>query len=95
MSPDVAAEIADHWQRAADRLALRLRFASFRDVVAFMGEVAPLADGQNHHPEWRNVYRDLDIELTTHDAGGLSPKDYRLAAAIDTLLESYSVEVRS
>jgi 4a-hydroxytetrahydrobiopterin dehydratase len=48
--------------------------------------VALLAEAQDHHPEWFNVYNKVDIALTTHDAGGLSARDMRLAKAIDALI---------
>jgi len=50
-----------------------------------MCRVALLAEAQDHHPEWSNVYNRLDITLTTHDAGGLSARDVKLARAIDAL----------
>jgi 4a-hydroxytetrahydrobiopterin dehydratase len=51
-----------------------------------MSKVALLAERADHHPEWINVYNRVDILLTTHDAGGLSPRDMALAEAIDRLV---------
>ena len=51
-----------------------------------MARVALIADSRDHHPEWSNVYNTVTIELTTHDAGGLSLKDVNMAKAIDKLL---------
>jgi 4a-hydroxytetrahydrobiopterin dehydratase len=51
-----------------------------------MAQVALLAEARNHHPNWSNVYNRVNIELTTHDLGGLSTLDEELAAAIDDLL---------
>ena len=50
-----------------------------------MARVAPLADRLDHHPEWRNVYDRVDVELTTHSAGGLTQLDFELAEAMDAL----------
>ena len=78
------------WRMAEGRDAL-LRSFRFRDFSAawgFMSRVALLAEAQDHHPEWSNVWNRVEILLTTHDAGGLSERDVRLARAIDTLLSS-------
>jgi 4a-hydroxytetrahydrobiopterin dehydratase len=76
------------WTVAADRDAIRraFRFADFSEAWAFMSRVALLAEAQDHHPEWSNVYNRVEIVLSTHDAGGLSERDVRLAKAIDALI---------
>ncbi|WP_369809132.1 4a-hydroxytetrahydrobiopterin dehydratase [Oceanicoccus sp. KOV_DT_Chl] len=51
-----------------------------------MTQIAIIAEKLNHHPEWANVYRTVDIYLTTHDAGGVSDKDFELLAAIEKLI---------
>ena len=71
------------WTRVADAIERRYRFADFTHAFAFMARVALLAEKADHHPEWSNVYDKVDIRLTTHDAGGLSARDFTLAAAID------------
>lgn len=63
-----------------------VRFADFSAAFAFMTRVAMLAEVMDHHPEWSNVYNRVTILLTTHDAGGLSERDARMAAAIDALI---------
>lgn len=75
------------WSLLADRDAIRreFRFANFSEAFAFMTRVALLAEQQDHHPEWFNVYNRVDIVLSTHDAGGLSARDIRMAKAIDAL----------
>lgn len=76
------------WSLSADGLGIDrdCRFADFSAAFAFMTRVAMLAEVMDHHPEWSNVYNRVSIHLTTHDAGGLSARDARMAAAIDALL---------
>ncbi|MBN8926136.1 MAG: 4a-hydroxytetrahydrobiopterin dehydratase [Rhodospirillales bacterium 69-11] len=76
------------WTVAEDRDAIRreFRFADFSAAFAFMTRVALLAETLDHHPDWSNVWNTVRIELTTHDAGGLTDRDVRLARAIDALL---------
>jgi len=69
-----------------DALQRRFSFGDFSEAWGFMARVALLAEQQNHHPEWSNVWNQVDITLTTHDAGGLSARDVRLAQAIGALL---------
>ena len=75
------------WSRAPDRDAIvrEWRFPDFVTAWGFMGQVALLAERADHHPEWSNTYGRVRIELTTHDAGGLSKRDISLAREIDTL----------
>lgn len=77
-----------NWVRIDDRdgIARRFKFSNFVQAFGFMSQVALLAEKQNHHPEWSNVYSEVDVFLTTHDEGGLSQKDIDLAQAIDRLL---------
>jgi 4a-hydroxytetrahydrobiopterin dehydratase len=78
-----------HWSLVAGRDALcrEFRFKDFSAAWGFMARVALLAEAQDHHPEWSNVWNRVEIVLSTHDAGGLSARDVRLARAIDALLE--------
>ncbi|MEE4660772.1 MAG: 4a-hydroxytetrahydrobiopterin dehydratase [Halieaceae bacterium] len=71
------------WERDGDRIRREFSFSSFVEAFGFMSSVALLAEKADHHPEWRNVYNRVVIELTTHDAGGLSERDFALARAID------------
>jgi 4a-hydroxytetrahydrobiopterin dehydratase len=76
------------WTLRADGLAIerKLKFTDFNEAFGFMTRVALLADKHDHHPEWSNVYNRVEITLTTHDAGGLSARDVKLARTIDGLL---------
>ena len=75
------------WSVVEGRDAIRrgFRFKDFSEAWGFMARVALLAEAQDHHPEWSNVWNRVEIVLTTHDAGGLSARDVRLAQAIDAL----------
>ena len=75
------------WRRVQGRDALHreFRFRDFSEAWAFMSRVALLAEAQDHHPEWSNVFNRVAITLSTHDAGGLSLRDMKLAQAIDRL----------
>ena len=61
-------------------------FKNFSEAMGFIDKVGILAEKMNHHPEWCNVYNNVTIRLTTHDANGVTSKDIDLAKAIDTLL---------
>ena len=69
-----------------DAIARSFRFRHFSEAWGFMARVALLAEAQDHHPEWSNVWNRVEIVLSTHEAGGLSARDLRLASAIDALL---------
>lgn len=85
-----AAALAElpNWQALADRDAIRrgFKFRSFSEAWGFISRVALLAETQDHHPEWSNVYSRVEILLTTHDCAGLSARDIKLAKSIDALL---------
>ncbi|HYI08171.1 MAG TPA: 4a-hydroxytetrahydrobiopterin dehydratase [Thermoanaerobaculia bacterium] len=73
------------WQLSGDALERQLRFRNFVGAFGFMASVALVAERMNHHPEWSNVYDTVTIRLTTHDAGGVSERDFALAAEISNL----------
>lgn len=85
---DIEAALEDlpHWQLEGNVIHRHLVFKDFVAAFAFMTEVALLSERANHHPNWNNVYNELDIRLSTHDAGGLTLKDFKLALEIDHLL---------
>jgi 4a-hydroxytetrahydrobiopterin dehydratase len=82
----LAAELPE-WRlvEGRDALTRSFRFQDFSAAWGFMARVALLAEAQDHHPEWSNVYNRVEITLTTHDAGGLSARDVKLARSIDAL----------
>ena len=68
-----------------DAISKRFSFDNFVSAFGFMTEVAMEAEKMDHHPEWTNVYRHVDIVLTTHDTGGLTLRDVALARAIERI----------
>jgi 4a-hydroxytetrahydrobiopterin dehydratase len=84
---EVAARLGEHpgWERRGDRIARSFRFPGFSEAFGWMASVALVAERMDHHPEWRNVYSRVEVELTTHDVGGLTERDFELAAAMDRL----------
>ena len=75
------------WSDVSGRDAIRRKFTfkNFREAFAFMTKVAEVAEQMNHHPEWTNIYQTVEVTLSTHDAGGLSDLDVKLAEAMDKL----------
>jgi 4a-hydroxytetrahydrobiopterin dehydratase len=80
----------DGWGRDGDAIRRDLRFPSFMDAIRFIGRVAALAEEADHHPELTNVYWNVGVRLTTHDAGGVTERDIALARAIDAVVEPSS-----
>ncbi len=76
------------WKIDNGLLYRHCRFESFAEAFRFMTEVASLAEEQDHHPDWRNSYRVVDIWLTTHEFGGISQRDFKLAKAIDKIIDA-------
>lgn len=80
-----ALQSLDGWSAAAgrDALAKTFRFKDFNQAFGFMTRVALVAERMDHHPEWSNVYSRVEVVLTTHDAGGVTELDLRLARFMD------------
>lgn len=73
------------WALAADGLSISktFKFRSFVEAFGFMTEAALAAEKFNHHPEWFNVYSRVEVKLTTHDVGGLTDHDIKMAKAME------------
>lgn len=76
------------WSMVEGRDAIQktFLFTNFVEAFGFMTQVAIIAEKMNHHPEWSNVYRTVEVTLTTHDANGLSDLDIALARKMDALI---------
>lgn len=73
------------WQLAAGKLHKGFRFPDFVAAFGFMTRAALIAERMDHHPEWRNVYNRVEVDLSTHDAGGLTALDFELARQMEGL----------
>jgi 4a-hydroxytetrahydrobiopterin dehydratase len=73
------------WSLAAGKLHKAFAFKDFVDAWGFMSAVALVAEGMGHHPEWSNVWNRVTVDLTTHDAGGISALDFDLAARMEAI----------
>ena len=71
------------WKVEQGKLHREFKFADFRAAFGFMTGVALAAEKMDHHPEWENVYNRVSVELTTHDAGGVTQADLELAEAMN------------
>jgi 4a-hydroxytetrahydrobiopterin dehydratase len=79
-----------NWSEAPgrDAIAKKFVFKDFSEAFGFMTRVALVAEKMDHHPEWFNVYRTVEVTLSTHDAGGVTDKDVKLAEAMDLIAET-------
>jgi len=76
------------WQEKNDTLTRTFKFKDFTEAFGFMTKVAIEAEKMNHHPSWSNVYNQVTITLSTHDAGNIvTEKDRKLAQIIDSLID--------
>jgi 4a-hydroxytetrahydrobiopterin dehydratase len=71
------------WTRAGRAIERTYRFADFRGALGFVNRVGELAERQNHHPDIAIHYNEVTLTLWSHDSGGITDRDFRLAAAID------------
>jgi 4a-hydroxytetrahydrobiopterin dehydratase len=81
------------WVEVAGREAISrtYTFRDFNEAFGFMARVALVAEKKDHHPEWRNVYKTVEVVLSTHDAGGLTMLDVELAKAMDGIARQLGV----
>lgn len=75
------------WEFIENALYTEFEFDNFKDCMSAMNRIAFECEALNHHPEWTNVYNVLEIKLTTHDSGGVTELDFKLAQIIDTIIE--------
>jgi 4a-hydroxytetrahydrobiopterin dehydratase len=74
-----------------DAIARTFVFKDFNEAFGFMSRAALVAEKHDHHPEWRNVYKTVEVVLSTHDAGGVTQKDVELAKAMNTIAKALGV----
>lgn len=76
-------EISNQWTISQEKLTKTFKFKSFIRAFGWMSQIAISAEKLNHHPEWFNVYNKVEVKLTTHDAGGISELDFKLAEKME------------
>jgi 4a-hydroxytetrahydrobiopterin dehydratase len=81
------------WKETAggDAISRTFTFKNFSEAFGFMSRAALVAEKLDHHPEWRNVYKTVEVVLSTHDAGGLTALDLKLASAMDAIAAQLGV----
>ena len=81
------------WSEVAGREAIAKTFVfkDFNEAFGFMARAALVAEKNDHHPEWKNVYKTVEVVLATHDAGGLTKRDIDLAKAMNTIARQLGV----
>jgi 4a-hydroxytetrahydrobiopterin dehydratase len=80
-------ESLQDWDYCDNALNTDFEFDNFKDCMSAMSRIAFECEVLNHHPEWKNVYNKLEIRLTTHDAGGVTELDFKLAKSINKIVE--------
>lgn len=81
------------WKEVAGReaIARTFTFKDFNEAFGFMARAALVAEKRDHHPEWKNIYKTVDVVLATHDAGGVTGRDIELATAMDEIARQLGV----
>jgi 4a-hydroxytetrahydrobiopterin dehydratase len=73
------------WSVKGGKLHREYKFADFPHAFGMMATAAPVIEKMDHHPEWSNVYNRVTVDLSTHDAGGITQKDFDLAALLERI----------
>jgi len=81
-------EELNDWSIVNEKLSKTFKFSNFIQAFGFMTEVAITSESMDHHPEWSNVYNRVEINLITHNEGGITKLDIELAKKIDTISSS-------
>lgn len=76
------------WEVRGGKLHQEFIFKNFIEAFGFMTQAALIAEKLNHHPEWFNVYKTVSVDLTTHEADGITERDFALAQAMDAIVAS-------
>jgi 4a-hydroxytetrahydrobiopterin dehydratase len=81
------------WSEVTDREAIQrtFNFKDFSEAFGFMARAALVAEKSDHHPEWRNVYKTVEVVLATHDAGGVTTRDIELAQTMNAIAKQLGV----
>ena len=88
-----ALKILSGWKEVAGReaIARTFTFKDFNEAFGFMARAALVAEKRDHHPEWKNIYKTVEVVLATHDAGGVTARDIELATAMDEIARQFGV----
>lgn len=85
---DQKLESLDGWTYTGTAIQTSFEFENFKEAFTLMTRIAFEAEALQHHPEWSNIYNQLEIILSTHDAGGVTEKDFQLAKAIEAIVNA-------
>jgi len=80
-----AQSLLPDWEISEESLFRIFVFKNFVEAFDFMTSVSLIAENMNHHPDWSNVYNKVEVRLSTHDSGGVTPLDVNLALSMDSL----------
>ncbi len=75
------------WERDGNSIVKSYHFSNFIEAISFMNQAAFHAEALEHHPEWHNIYNVVDVRLTTHDTGGITSLDIRLAKRMEYIIQ--------